>query len=73
MVRRHGQSAASAQQDRQIRRIGFLMSYREGDRESEKRLAVFRGSLSQAGWVDGQTARPLADVPSCTAHVRVGE
>src|SRR5512144_1398312 len=50
-------AAAGAQQDRQIRRVGFLMSYREGDPEGVKRLAAFRESLNQAGWVDGQTAR----------------
>jgi putative tryptophan/tyrosine transport system substrate-binding protein len=49
--------AASAQQGRQMRRIGFLMSYREGDPEGEQRLSAFRESLRQAGWVDGQTAR----------------
>jgi len=38
-------------------RIGLLMSYRGGDQEGQQRLAAFRESLKQAGWVDGVTVR----------------
>jgi putative ABC transport system substrate-binding protein len=50
-------TAAPAQQERRMRRIGFLMSYREGDQEGEQRLSAFRESLRQAGWIEGQTAQ----------------
>jgi len=49
--------AAVAQQDRRVRRVGFLMSYGEGDREGEERLSAFRESLRQTGWIEGQTLR----------------
>src|SRR4051812_31965139 len=50
--------AAKAQQPAgKFMRIGFLMSYRGGDPEGEQRLAAFRDSLRQAGWVDGVAVR----------------
>src|SRR5215213_9156224 len=50
--------AAHAQQPAgKVMRIGLLMSYRGGDQEGQQRLAAFRESLKQAGWVDGVTVR----------------
>jgi putative ABC transport system substrate-binding protein len=39
-----------------VRRIGVLMSYREGDAEGEGRLAAFRDGLREAGWAEGRNA-----------------
>lgn len=36
------------------RRIGVLMSYREGDDEGRSRLTAFRDSLREAGWVESR-------------------
>jgi putative ABC transport system substrate-binding protein len=39
-----------------VRRVGVLMSYREGDPEGQSRLAAFRDSLREAGWSEGRNA-----------------
>jgi putative tryptophan/tyrosine transport system substrate-binding protein len=45
--------AARAQQPEQMRRIGVLMSYVEGDNEAQKWIETFRQSLAEFGWKDG--------------------
>lgn len=49
--------AAQAQQPNRVRRIGLIMSYKQGDLEGERREAAFRQGLRDSGWVDGQNAR----------------
>jgi putative ABC transport system substrate-binding protein len=43
-----------AQQPERMRRIGLLMSYREGDPEGIQRVTAFRDSLRESGWSDGR-------------------
>jgi ABC-type uncharacterized transport system substrate-binding protein len=46
--------AARAQHANQIRRIGMLMPYAQGDREGEAFVATFREGLRKLGWIDGR-------------------
>ena len=66
MRRRHALTAlASAvvwpqlsfgQQPRHVRRITLILGNSEDDANGQERLKLFRDSLRQAGWVDGQNA-----------------
>ena len=49
--------AARAQQNERIRRVGALMSTREGDPEGQARFSAFRDVLQSLGWVDGHTLK----------------
>src|SRR5689334_16944780 len=46
--------AARAQQSERARRLGVLMSTREGDPAAVTRVAKFREGLAQLGWREGQ-------------------
>src|SRR5271169_6332524 len=46
-----------AQQPEQIRRIGVLLGYAEGDPAAQSYLAAFRGALAKLGWTDGSNLR----------------
>jgi len=46
--------AAPAQQSSQMRRVGVLMAYPEGDPETQGWLATFRDGLRKLGWVEDQ-------------------
>ena len=46
--------AARAQQPDQMRRIGVLMGFAEGDREGQTFVAAFRDGLRQLGWIEGR-------------------
>jgi putative tryptophan/tyrosine transport system substrate-binding protein len=48
---------ARAQQPDQIRRIGVLMPFAEGDSELQARLAAFREELQKPGWTEGRNLR----------------
>jgi putative tryptophan/tyrosine transport system substrate-binding protein len=49
--------AARAQQTERMRRIGVLMGVGESDPEGQGRIAAFRESLSELGWIDGRNVR----------------
>ena len=49
--------AARAQEPSGVRRIGVLMNIASDDPEGKTRLAAFRRSLEQLGWVDGRNVR----------------
>jgi putative tryptophan/tyrosine transport system substrate-binding protein len=49
--------AARAQQPAQMRRIGVLMGFAEGDVTAQSWLAAFRDALSQLGWSEGNNLR----------------
>jgi ABC-type uncharacterized transport system substrate-binding protein len=46
--------AVHAQHADQIRRIGILMAYAEGDREGQAFIAEFREGLQKLGWTEGR-------------------
>jgi putative ABC transport system substrate-binding protein len=46
--------AAHAQQTREIRRVGVILSTAQNDAESQTRIAAFRQSFEELGWKDGQ-------------------
>jgi hypothetical protein len=48
--------AARAQEPSGVRRIGVLMNISD-DPEGKARLAAFRQSLEQLGWIDGRNVR----------------
>jgi ABC-type uncharacterized transport system substrate-binding protein len=50
-------AAAHAQHADQIRRIGMLMAYPEGDSEGQAFTAVFREELQKLGWTEGRNIR----------------
>jgi putative ABC transport system substrate-binding protein len=45
--------AVHAQQEPQMRRIGVLVAYADGDPEMRARLSAFRHGLEQLGWFEG--------------------
>src|SRR5262249_60697643 len=45
---------ARAQQPDQMRRIGVLMSYPEGNPEGQADVAAFREGLNKLGWTEGR-------------------
>jgi putative tryptophan/tyrosine transport system substrate-binding protein len=49
--------AARAQQPERMRRIGVLMSTREGDPQRQAQLAAFMQRLTELGWADGRNVR----------------
>jgi putative ABC transport system substrate-binding protein len=50
--------AVRAQQPaRQLRRIGMLMAFAEGDPEGQPWVAAFREELEKAGWSEGRNIR----------------
>jgi putative ABC transport system substrate-binding protein len=49
--------AAAAQPTNQMRRIGVLVAYAEGDPEMKARLVAFRQGLEQLGWSEGRNIR----------------
>ena len=49
--------AARAQQGERMRRIGVLLSTREGDPQRRAQLAAFVQRLTELGWADGRDAR----------------
>jgi putative ABC transport system substrate-binding protein len=63
---------AGAQPSKRPRQIGLMMAYDEGDLEGQERLAAFRQSLGESGWIDGQnamvTVRWLAGNPDRAAN-----
>jgi len=48
---------ARAQRPDQMRRIGVLVAYAEGDPEMEARLAAFRQGLERLGWLETRNIR----------------
>ena len=46
--------AARAQQPGQMRRVGMLVNFTEDDPEARRRVAAFRKSMSELGWIDGK-------------------
>ncbi len=46
--------AAPAQQSEQLRRIGVLMPYAEGDPDGQRRNTAFLEGLQESGWRDGR-------------------
>ena len=59
--------AARAQQVNRMRRVGVLMARDEDDLEGKTRLAAFRQSLGELGWIDGRTL--VVDVRWAAADV----
>src|SRR5947209_17855858 len=49
--------AARAQRGERMRRIGVLLSTREGDPQRRAQLAAFAQRLMELGWVDSHNAR----------------
>ena len=49
--------AARAQQGERVRRIGVLLSTREGDPQRRPQLAALVQRLTELGWTDGRNAR----------------
>jgi ABC-type uncharacterized transport system substrate-binding protein len=49
--------AAHAQHGDQIRQIGMLMPFVEGDREGQAYIAEFREGLQKLGWTEGRNIR----------------
>src|SRR5262249_9428287 len=49
--------AARAQQGERVRRIGVLLSTREGDPQRRAQLAALVQRLTELGWTDGRNAR----------------
>ena len=49
--------AARAQQSKQVRRIGVLMSFAANDPEARLRVAAFEQGLRDLKWVEGQNLR----------------
>ena len=49
--------AARAQQGERVRRIGVLLSTREGDPQRRAQLAALVHRLTELGWADGRNAR----------------
>src|SRR4051794_31412288 len=45
---------AGAQQPNLVRRISLIVAYGERDLEGQERVATFRQSLRESGWIDGQ-------------------
>jgi putative tryptophan/tyrosine transport system substrate-binding protein len=50
-------SAAHAQEQERVRRIGVLMGYAEDDPEAQLRLAAFTQALAALGWTEGRNLR----------------
>jgi len=48
--------AARAQPER-LRRVGMLMGYAEGDPEAQSRIAAFRQTLQELGWLEGRNVQ----------------
>jgi putative ABC transport system substrate-binding protein len=46
--------AARGQQSDQVRRVGLLMGYPEGDRQARANVAAFREGLRSLGWIEGR-------------------
>ena len=46
--------AARAQQPERMRKIAILMFTQEGDPDTRRRVAAFRGGLNALGWVEGR-------------------
>jgi putative tryptophan/tyrosine transport system substrate-binding protein len=46
--------AARAQQPERMRRVGILMSPREGDLEAQRRASILRNGLGELGWTEGR-------------------
>src|SRR5688572_1046515 len=49
--------AGRAREAGQMRRIGVLMAFAEGDPQAQVRVAAFRAALEKLGWVEGRTIR----------------
>ena len=49
--------AASAQQPKQVRQIGVLMSFAANDPEGLSRAAAFENGLRKLGWIKGHNLR----------------
>ena len=62
--------AARAQQGERVRRIGVLLSTREGDPQRRAQLAALVQRLTELGWTDGRNAR--LDVRWTAGSVDVG-
>ena len=48
---------ARAQQPEWLRRIGVLINFRSDDPEGQARIAAFRQTLQELGWIDGDNVR----------------
>jgi putative tryptophan/tyrosine transport system substrate-binding protein len=48
---------ARAQQPERLRRIGVLINFRADDPEGQARVAAFRQTLRELGWIDGDNVR----------------
>src|SRR5262249_43514146 len=49
--------AARAQQPEQVRRIGILMAQAADDADGQARVAAFRKTLHELGWIEGRNVR----------------
>jgi putative tryptophan/tyrosine transport system substrate-binding protein len=49
--------AARAQQPERMRRVGVLMPFAEGDRETQLRVTALRQGLARLGWAEGRSLR----------------
>lgn len=47
-------TAARAEQDAQMRRVGVLMGYPEGDVQAQANVVALREGLERAGWIEGR-------------------
>src|SRR5262245_37035600 len=48
---------AGRTQQNQLRRVGILMAYSEGDREGQSFITTFRGALAKLGWTEGRNVQ----------------
>ena len=49
--------SAPAQQTRTVPVVGVLMSLAESDEESQDRIATFRQTLQELGWIEGRNVQ----------------
>src|SRR5262245_24502750 len=62
---------AGRTQQNQLRRVGILMAYSEGDREGQSFITTFRGALAKLGWTEGRNVQiETCPTPSAAASCR---
>jgi putative ABC transport system substrate-binding protein len=59
-----------AQQPKQVRRIGVLMTLAADDPEGRPRLGAFVQGLLEAGWADGRNVEIDTAIPDYFANTR---